>query len=102
MLVSALLEDVAMLHNLHAILSVPGIGRQRARLAEFQATLVSGGVEPARSADDGIRYMRLRRRIAPSPRRAVLKRTIEAGSGAGTASPVKSNVVCWAMFQSVS
>ena len=34
MLVSALLEDVAMLHNLHAILSVPGIGRKRARLVE--------------------------------------------------------------------
>ena len=60
------------------------------------------GVEAVRSADDGIGYMRLRRRIAPSPRRAVLKRTIDAGSGAGTALPVKSNVICWAMFQSVS
>jgi hypothetical protein len=39
-----LLEDVAMLHNLNAILSVPRIGPQRTRLVAFQPTLVSGGV----------------------------------------------------------
>ena len=54
MLVSALLEDVAMLHNLNAILSVPRIGPQRTRLVAFRPTLVSGGVGSVRSADGGI------------------------------------------------